>query len=136
MPSPAFIAYFRSIDDIHNFAYSDAHRAGWEWWNSIPADHLKHLGINHEVFLAREGDWETIFINFQPTMLGGTHSLRQGDKVQEGWVTNLVKAKGPLRTSAGRLGWGKETLTEKTGYTPRAVKGMGEQERLVQSEKA
>ncbi|ETN43887.1 uncharacterized protein HMPREF1541_11018 [Cyphellophora europaea CBS 101466] len=131
-----FVSYWRSIDAIHAFAYSPSHRAGWEWWNSVPKDDIRHLGINHEIFLARPGEWETIYLNHQPTMLAGTHSWVRGDKemggqVEDSWVTNVVEAKGRLRTSAGRLGWQKEALSEKHRYVPLAAAGEADDGRDV-----
>lgn len=38
-----FLAYWRSNDDIHAFAYGPAHRKGWEWWNSVPKEDIKHV---------------------------------------------------------------------------------------------
>ena len=133
-----FISYWRSIEAIHDFAYSPAHRAGWEWWNSVPKDEIRHLGINHEIFLARSGEWETIYLNHQPTMLMGTHSYRKGDKemggvVEDSWLTNAIAARGKLRTSAGRLNRSPESLAEKHHYVPKPVNGEVDNQRNVQS---
>jgi hypothetical protein len=117
-----FIAYFRRIEDIHDFAYGPVHRAGWEWWNKMPKDDLKYIGISHEIFLAPAHHWETVYLNFQPTLLAGTHSRVKGDKdlggdVEDAWVRNLVSAKsGRLRTSAGRLGRKPGALAETYSY--------------------
>lgn len=135
------ISYWRSTEAIHDFAYSSAHRKGWEWWNSIPMEELKHLGINHEIFYAPKGNWETIYINHQPTLMAGTHSFRPGDKgiggsVEDQWMSNAVDAsKGPLRTSAGRLSRGKEELGERYAYYPTAINGYGEDGRVLKGEK-
>lgn len=130
----SFISYWRSIDAIHDFAYSDAHRAGWEWWNSVPKDDITHIGINHEIFQAAPGMWETIYINHQPTLMMGTHSFRPGDKelggeVEDSWVANVLDARrGKLRTSAGRLNKGREELKKKYNYVPKRQTGLAADE--------
>jgi hypothetical protein len=124
-----FVAYFRSIEDIHAFAYSDAHRKGWEWWNSVASEERRHIGINHEVFEAEAGKWEGVYINCQPLGVMGTWRFVGGDKliggtVEDRWEMNAVKARGRLRTSAGRLGMGKESLSERYSYVPMAESGV------------
>ena len=120
----SFISYWRSIEDIHSFAYGETHREAWEWWNSLTKEESQHIGINHEIFAAGPGQWEAVYFNQQPTFLGATSYLRKGDKelggvVGDTWVGALVDAsKGKLRASAGRLGWQPERLYEKTGYQP------------------
>lgn len=114
-----FISYWRSIDAIHTFAYGPTHRAAWDWWNKLPLSGSQHIGINHEIFAAAPGQWEAIYLNFQPTLLGATTYLRKGDKliggtVEDKWISPLVDAsKGMLKSSAGRLGWQPESLYKK-----------------------
>ncbi|RMZ82094.1 hypothetical protein DV737_g2155, partial [Chaetothyriales sp. CBS 132003] len=45
-----FISYWRSAEDIHNWAYGPVHRETWEWWNRLTVEESKHIGINHEIF--------------------------------------------------------------------------------------
>ncbi|RMZ88911.1 hypothetical protein DV736_g3871, partial [Chaetothyriales sp. CBS 134916] len=116
-----FISYWRSAEDIHNWAYGPVHREAWEWWNRLTMQESKHIGINHEIFVAGKGDWETVYINHQPTLLGATTYLKQtkdhGGKGFE-YISPLIEARrGLLRTSAGRLGKAAESLSEKHGYT-------------------
>jgi hypothetical protein len=64
----------------------------------------------HEVFEAPKGMWETLYVNFQPTLLGATTYLRKGNKLEGGevsdeWVSGLLDAnRGLLRTNQGRRG--------------------------------
>lgn len=105
------ISYWRSTEDIHEFAYGPSHKKIWDQWNKWDKEGVvKHLGINHEIFEVDAHRWEGVYLNFQPTMLGATTFLRKGDKdvggvVEDQWVSALMDArKGKLRTSAGRLG--------------------------------
>ncbi|CAL3970683.1 unnamed protein product [Diplocarpon coronariae] len=106
-----FISYWRSLADIHAFAYSPTHLEAWRWWNSNIKD-LDHVGIMHEVYEADAGMWESVYVNFQPTLLGNTTYLKRegalvGGEVAEEWVSPLLDAnRGKLRTSNGRRGLG------------------------------
>ena len=114
------ISYWRTLDDIHTFAYGPLHREAWQWWDKSVKG-FEHIGINHEIFAADPHHWEAIYVNFQPTLLGATTYLKKGDKlvggvVEDQYVGALVDArKGPLRTSAGRLGWEPTFNREKFG---------------------
>jgi len=112
----ATISYWRSIEDIHQFALSPVHRDAWNWWNSTLAKH-KHLGIMHEIFaLPEHRGWEGIYINYQPTGLGATtRAVQSGEKDgaaavnggQKLWVNPIVDARrGAYRTSTGRMNRG------------------------------
>lgn len=124
----SFISYWRSIEAIHDFAYGPIHKSGWDWWNNLTESESKHIGINHEIFASEPGQWEAIYVNHQPTLLGATTYLKKGDKmiggtVEDKWITGLVDAsKGKLRASAGRLGWQPEKLYEKYDRVPPKVK--------------
>jgi heme-degrading monooxygenase HmoA len=119
-----FISYWRTIDAIHNFAYGPLHRKAWEWWNGLTQKESMHLGINHEIFAAGPHQWEAIYLNHQPTLLGACTYLRKGDKLVGGtvpdtYLNGLMDArKGKLRGSAGRLGWQPTKLYEKHGAEP------------------
>lgn len=101
------ISYWRSIEDVHAYAHSPLHRAGWHWWDTTLAEH-KHIGFMHEVFEAPRGMWEGVYVNFQPVLLGATTFLRRGNKLEGGevsneWVSGLLDAnRGKLKTSQGR----------------------------------
>lgn len=119
-----FISYWRSIEAIHNFAYGPLHRKAWDWWSGLAQKDNMHLGINHEIFGAGPGQWEAIYINHQPTLMGATTFLKKGDKfiggtVDDTYVNGLMDAKsGKLNGSAGRLGRQPEQLYEKHGTRP------------------
>ena len=121
------VSYFRSVEDVHNFAYSPLHREAWEWYNKLGHENNKHLGINHEIFEAAPGAWEAIYINQQPTLLGGAYAPRKGDKdiggrQEDNFVSTLMDAKtGKYRTSAGRLGRDARSLHEKNQWEPPTV---------------
>ncbi|KIW99490.1 uncharacterized protein Z518_11229 [Rhinocladiella mackenziei CBS 650.93] len=118
-----FISYWRSIDDIHRFAYGPLHREAWDWWNKN-SKQSDHLGIHHEMFEVDRKHWEGIYLNFQPTLMGATTYLRKGDKmvggtVDDQWISPLVDARGgKLRSSAGRLGREPGQLYEKYESAP------------------
>ena len=59
------ISYWRSLEDLHAFARSEAHRAGWDWFNREQKK-CPHIGIQHETYLAPKGHWENIAHNFRP----------------------------------------------------------------------
>jgi hypothetical protein len=104
-----FISYWRSINAVHAYAHGPLHRKAWNWWESTIKKH-NAIGFMHEVFEADKGQWEAVYINFQPTTLGATTYLRRNGKTESGtvadeWVSPLLDAnKGKLRTSAGRRG--------------------------------
>jgi len=108
------ISYWRSIESIHNFAVGPSHMDAVNWWNKESKNGgLDHIGIMHEIFEAPAGMWESVYLNFEPTMLGATSYVRKagekelvGGTVAEEWVSPIVDAsRGKLRSSRGRLGW-------------------------------
>lgn len=127
------ISYWRSIDDLHTFAHGPAHRAGWAWWDRT-VKQLGHISICHEIYQVDRGQWESIFINAQPALLGATRYLKrtkkaegQGDDYdsEDQWISPLVDAsKGVLRTSAGRLGSRGSQGTEHDKYGPNPYDGV------------
>lgn len=114
------LQYWRSIEAIHEYAHGPLHREAWEWWQKTLKQH-DYIGINHELYHAQPGQWENLYVNFQPTLLGATTYLKRGDKLEGGavpdqWISPLVQAnKGQLRTSAGRLNQGPPTQHDKYG---------------------
>jgi Domain of unknown function (DUF4188) len=104
------LMYFKDLAVIHDFAHSPLHREAWQWWDAT----LKErdcIGINHEIYEADSGSWESLYANFQPTGLGATSYFRKGGKFESGvvpdqWVSPLVDvSRGKLGSSSGRLGW-------------------------------
>ena len=99
------VAYFRTTEGLHRFAHSEFHLQAWRWWNANVRRH-PHLSIYHEIFDASRGNWESIYINSNPTGLGAG-SAREVDEESgvEGWGSTVVDAsRGVLKTSAGRMG--------------------------------
>lgn len=104
------ISYWESVEDLWAFAHSGVHREAWQWWEkTIKLNGA--VGLNHEIFEADAHKWETIYINFQPTLMGATTYLKKGGKTMEGgvvpdeWISPLVDARrGPLAKSSGRMG--------------------------------
>jgi Domain of unknown function (DUF4188) len=105
------------------FAHGPLHREGWDWWNRTLHEHL-HLGIYHEVFAVNSKNWETIYMNCEPTGLGATSYLKKDDKLVSGavadqWINPLVDAsRGQLRAMLGRLNQGTGSENEKYGPDP------------------
>lgn len=110
------ISYWRSLEDVHNYAASETHTKAIKWWAATvkkDSESLNHIGISHEVFEAPRGKWEAISLNFQPTRLGATSYLKKGDKmiggvVDDQWISPVVAARGKLASSKGRLGWASD----------------------------
>jgi hypothetical protein len=63
------LSYWKTVDGLHTFASSPAHRDGWNWWNRNVEQH-PHLGIMHEVYAAPPNAWENIYVNFVPFGMG------------------------------------------------------------------
>ena len=106
----ATISYWRSTEDIHQFALSPIHRDTWNWWNNTVKEH-SHLGIMHEIFeVPKHNGWEGIYANYHPTGLAATTRLVNTGETKEGlqeWVNPIVDAsRGVYRTSRGRMSKG------------------------------
>lgn len=104
------ISYWRSLTDVHRYAHGPTHKEAWKWWDSTIKSH-NYIGFMHEVFEADKGKWESVYINFQPTLAGATTVLRKEGKLVSGavgeeWICPLLEARGKLRTSNGRRGVG------------------------------
>jgi heme-degrading monooxygenase HmoA len=119
MTETNLISYWRSIDDLWAFAHGPLHREAWRWWDK-EIKRLGAVGIYHEIYEAPKGHWETVYMNIQPTGLGATTSLRKGDELKEGvvsdeWISPIVDArKGKLAKSSGRFGRGTDTSFDAT----------------------
>ena len=123
----ATFSYWRSIEDIHNFALSPIHRDTWNWWNNAVAKGgHKDLGIMHEIFeVPKKNGFEGIYVNYHPTGLTATTRLVEGgEKGEDEWIVPIIDARrGPFRTSRGRMARGDETGSgnEKIALDPYAV---------------
>ena len=93
------VAYFKTVEGVHNFAHSEYHMKAWRWWNEN-VKQWDHMSIYHELYHVPKGNWETIHGN---SHVSGMPSCRV--KTDDGlWVSPLVDAnRGLLKTSAGRM---------------------------------
>ena len=113
------VCYFRSVDGLHAFAHSPAHRQGWTWFNGIVAT-TPHLSIFHETYAVPKGSWESIYVNSHANGIGAT-TFKATDKEsgEERWQSPIVGAsRGLLRTSAGRMSRSKAMEHEGYGADP------------------
>ena len=60
--------YFRTLEDIHNFAHSPIHTDAWNWWNSRGKD-FGYVSIGHELYSSPKNHWENVYINSELTGL-------------------------------------------------------------------
>ena len=63
-----WLSYWKDINHLRAFAYGDAHRTGWDWYNAFKGH--PHIGIMHEIYSAPKGHWENVYHNFRPFGLG------------------------------------------------------------------
>jgi heme-degrading monooxygenase HmoA len=122
----ATISYWRSIEDIHEFALSPIHRDTWNWWNDgVASGFFKNLGIMHEIFeVPRQNGFEGVYVNYHPTGMTATMKAVEGKNGLVEWVKPIVDARfGVFRSSRGRMARGDETgsSTEKVAMDPYAV---------------
>lgn len=128
-PEILLLSYWRSIEDIHNYANGPLHRQAWTWWDDMvkkDKEGMKHIGISHEIFEAPRSRWEAVYINAQPTRMGAASFFKKGDKemggiVEDQWVSPVVAATGKWRTSRGRLNW-TENGTRRSSPIPESEK--------------
>jgi len=121
----ATISYWRSIEDIHQFALSPIHRDAWNWWNKTVKEH-PHVGIMHEMFeVPKHSGWEGIYVNYPPTGLAATTRVVDSGKsagVKE-WIIPIVDAShGVYRSSRGRMAKGDTDGSSVDGIAPEAYK--------------
>lgn len=112
------IAYFRDLAGLHRFAHGEVHRAGWDWYSRFVRETgYRHFGIFHETFAAGRGDWETVYVDCAPSLLGagsvwaagggkdGKVEEEEGEEEEKNWLRTLVSADHPaLKTQAKRMG--------------------------------
>ncbi|KAH8728468.1 hypothetical protein GQ44DRAFT_724463 [Phaeosphaeriaceae sp. PMI808] len=99
----ATIMYFENEECVHAYAHGEMHTRTMKWWRETEKEH-GHVGIMHEVFACPEKGWEGVYLNYFPTGLGATSMEVTGPEGEKEWVNPLVKAKGKLVYSKGRMG--------------------------------
>jgi heme-degrading monooxygenase HmoA len=119
----ASILYFENDEALHAYAHGKLHTDSMLWWREEEkAGRTKHVGIMHEVFAAPNGGWEGVYLNYHPTGMfflfvfmmwkianetiglgSTTKEVVRADGKSE-WVSPLVRAKGKLAYSKGRMG--------------------------------
>jgi hypothetical protein len=85
------VQYWRSHAHLDGYARSktNQHLPAWSHFNKVVAA-TTAVGIWHETYLVREGEYETVYGNMPPFGLAK--------------VSERVEAVGRLRTASGRLG--------------------------------
>jgi fumigallin biosynthesis monooxygenase-like protein len=76
-PFGVIVQYWRSFDDLERFARSaqDRHAGVWKSWSRLGQHHNPSVGIWHETYRVRAGDYEAIYQNMPPTGLGRAGGL-------------------------------------------------------------
>lgn len=108
------IGYFRDVECLNRFAHDAIHRDGWDWYvRFAKKEGNSHMGIFHETFVTRPGDYETIYVDCPPTLLGGSNVRVVGDAGgeekaaggEEEWIRPLVDGNhSGLRSQSMRMG--------------------------------
>lgn len=94
--------YFRNVEGLNKFAHDKLHREAWDGY--YKSAWQKNIGIYHETFIVRPGDYETLYVNTSPVLLG-RGMIKAETKDGERYVNTLVGADVPaLKTQWARLG--------------------------------
>ncbi|KAF4443864.1 hypothetical protein F53441_11323 [Fusarium austroafricanum] len=96
------IYYFRDVESLHRFAHDDVHRKAWDYINKSK---LEHIGIFHETFNVPEREYENVYVNCHPVLMGRAtlRTTEVGDG-EEKWMNALVSADMPaLKTQYARM---------------------------------
>jgi len=108
------MVYFENEEKLHEFAHGPLHTEATEWWVKTVKQH-DHVSIMHEVYAAPRKSWEGIYINYAPTGLGATSKMTMVDGKQV-WANPLVRGKGRLSYSKGRMGKAFDNESEWQAY--------------------
>ncbi|KAF9874281.1 hypothetical protein CkaCkLH20_08264 [Colletotrichum karsti] len=108
-----FIYYFRDVAGLNRFAHDPLHRRTWDWFNGIRAE-FTHIGIFHEGFVSGAQQYETIYDNMKPTLLGAASVKCDNEETkEEEWVNTLVSAdNSALRSQFKRMGKATRNMIE------------------------
>ncbi|KAJ5591625.1 uncharacterized protein N7459_001994 [Penicillium hispanicum] len=115
--------YFRSLDDVHNFAHGPLHTDTWHWWNT-KGKHYGYLTIGHELYSSSRNQWENIYINAEPTGLPGTvvkvKKIEEDGKEMDGqweYVHPIIDARrGKLAKQYGRVNRSNQSTGKTVDY--------------------
>ncbi|RYP72180.1 hypothetical protein DL770_008010 [Monosporascus sp. CRB-9-2] len=100
------VVYFRNVEGLHRFAHDAVHRAAWDFAARLGRMH-GHFGFFHETFRVPRGDYETVYLDMPPTLLGNVRVPCPDPAVggPSRLVSTLVSADHPnLKTMVNRLG--------------------------------
>ena len=88
------VQYWRSFEHLERYARAQdlEHFPAWVEFNKKNAKTRGDVGIWHETYLVRAGEYEAVYSGMPPTGLGR--------------VTSLVPARGRMNTARGRAGQG------------------------------
>ncbi|KIL90808.1 hypothetical protein FAVG1_05503 [Fusarium avenaceum] len=88
------IFYFRDLESLHRFAHGEVHRRGWDYINKSK---LKHIGVFHETYSVPAREYENVYVNCRPVMMGraSVRTTPVGEE-EERWTNTLVSADTPL----------------------------------------
>ncbi|KAM0327199.1 hypothetical protein ACHAQA_006332 [Verticillium albo-atrum] len=99
------VYYFTDLASLRRFVDGPLHREAVTWW-AAQSKAMRHIGIYHEVFYARRGEWETVYDNMPPTLLGSTHIPLEGGGFQSPLVDGEHRR---LRTMKARMSNGEDS---------------------------
>ena len=113
------VCYFKSVEGLHKFAHSAAHREVWNWWN-MHVKSMPHLSICHETYAIPKGNWEAIYVNSHITGINAAN-IKYTDEMtgREMYEYLIVDAsRGLLKTSVGRMSRSDATEHDSYGEDP------------------
>ncbi|RGP69020.1 hypothetical protein FLONG3_7972 [Fusarium longipes] len=97
------IYHFRDLDGLHRFAHGDIHRKGWDYFNKTKP---QHIGIFHETYSVPAREYENIYVNCHPVLMGRAtvKTTPVGKEEEDRWMNTLVSADMPaLKTQYARM---------------------------------
>ncbi|CAH0059053.1 unnamed protein product [Clonostachys solani] len=94
--------YFKDVESVHKFAHEELHRKALDFYNKAKYD---HIGVFHETLIVPAKNYETVYVNCKPVLMGTSAVKLDGEKGNGGsWATPLVNADHPnLKTQYARL---------------------------------
>ncbi len=101
------VIYFRDMECLHKFAHDKIHREAWQWFSDFAHKNgYKHIGVYHEAFYSRPGEFETTYNNMPPILLASTNvPVHNTATSEDGWVRPMVNSDVPaMRTMWHRMG--------------------------------